>query len=613
MFDRQHPLLRLALVATLAATGVIVTAGGSSPASAAGGFESLASPQRIADTRPSGDTVDGLFEKTGPVGQGMTLQLQVAGRAGIPADADAAVLNVTVANSTRRGFITAYPCDQPQPNAANLNYAQGQIIANAVFAKLDPEGKTCLFTSSQTNLIVDATGSLPDGAFDALASPQRIADTRPTGETVDDLLQKSGPNAAGTALKVQVTGRAGVPDGAEVAVLNITVINPERRGFVTLYPCDQDLPLAANLNHDAGDVVANSVVARLDPSGATCVHTSARTNIVVDVTGTLPTETFVALDAPQRLAETRVGQDTADGIAEGIEFRRAGLTLELPVAGRVAIPDDASAVVLNITTLGSASNGFVTAHPRNSDRPNAANLNYAPGQVIANTVVAKLGGDGKVCLFTSSDVEMIVDVSGYLVGDAPVDDGTRCPLEIRPTDTFPSASYPVGQFQVPPGRYIKAATDGGVCDIDRRENAPPGRPVDFRETFATTGTFSGGQTIMDILPGDAYMAFEGSESCGLLVPYVPPTTPPSSFPSTFEQGDYVVGHHVAPGTYTANVGFGQICVALRVRHWEGFFSAEGVNGMIVERVERLSEGPVSITVQPSDLGVRFGGCVWNRS
>ncbi len=196
-------LFRIALSAALTGT-LLVGAASPTNASAAAEFDPLDAPQRIADTRPSGETIDGLFEKTGPRQGGTTLELQVAGRAGIDEDALAAVLNVTTTGATGRGFITIHPCDTRRPNSANLNYEAGQIIANAVIAKLDGDGKTCIYTSTTANVIVDATGSLPDGAFDPLASPQRIVDTRPSGETVDDQLQKIGPRPAESVTTIMV-------------------------------------------------------------------------------------------------------------------------------------------------------------------------------------------------------------------------------------------------------------------------------------------------------------------------------------------------------------------------------------------------------------------------
>jgi hypothetical protein len=46
--------------------------------------------------------------------------------------------------------------------------------------------------------------------------------------------------------------------------------------------------------------------------------------------------------------------------------------------------------------------------------PTASNLNYVVGQTIPNAVIAKLGTDGKVCLFTLADSHLVVDIEGWL-------------------------------------------------------------------------------------------------------------------------------------------------------------------------------------------------------
>jgi hypothetical protein len=71
------------------------------------------------------------------------------------------VLNLAVTGARAPGFITAYPCDQPRPNAANLNYQAGSTIPNAVIAKLAPDGTVCLFTLADTDLIADVNGYFP--------------------------------------------------------------------------------------------------------------------------------------------------------------------------------------------------------------------------------------------------------------------------------------------------------------------------------------------------------------------------------------------------------------------------------------------------------------------
>ncbi|MEO1058715.1 MAG: hypothetical protein AAFY28_17560, partial [Actinomycetota bacterium] len=86
------------------------------------------------------------------------LVVEVAGRAGVPVDAAAAMVNVAVVRPEDRGFVTAYPCDGDRPTASMLNYAADQTIANGATIKLSATGTLCVYTHRATDLIVDITG-----------------------------------------------------------------------------------------------------------------------------------------------------------------------------------------------------------------------------------------------------------------------------------------------------------------------------------------------------------------------------------------------------------------------------------------------------------------------
>ena len=60
---------------------------------------------------------------------GQTLEVQVTGLAGVPSDAVAVALNMTVAECESGGgcgFVTVYPCGRPRPEASNLNFRLGR-------------------------------------------------------------------------------------------------------------------------------------------------------------------------------------------------------------------------------------------------------------------------------------------------------------------------------------------------------------------------------------------------------------------------------------------------------------------------------------------------------
>ena len=114
-------------------------------------------PARLLETRANNRTVDGEAEGGGAIPSGDVVELSVAGRAGIPADAGAAVLNITAIRSDGPGFFTVFPCGT-QPNASSLNYAANTNTANEIVAKLSSSGEVCIFTSERTEMLVDATG-----------------------------------------------------------------------------------------------------------------------------------------------------------------------------------------------------------------------------------------------------------------------------------------------------------------------------------------------------------------------------------------------------------------------------------------------------------------------
>ena len=114
-------------------------------------------PARLLETRPGLTTVDGQFQGGGVVPRDSTLELTVNGRGGVPADAVAVVLNVTVTEPASSGFVTVFPCGGGRPLASNLNFVPGQTVPNMVISKVGA-GKVCLYSNETTHLVVDVSG-----------------------------------------------------------------------------------------------------------------------------------------------------------------------------------------------------------------------------------------------------------------------------------------------------------------------------------------------------------------------------------------------------------------------------------------------------------------------
>jgi hypothetical protein len=107
-------------------------------------------PVRIADTRLTAQTL----------GQGGTLVLQVGGNtAGVPSNASAVVLNVTVTNTTASSWLVAYPSTGTRPLASDLDWIAGKTIPNLAVATLGTTGAITFFNSAgSTDVVVDLAG-----------------------------------------------------------------------------------------------------------------------------------------------------------------------------------------------------------------------------------------------------------------------------------------------------------------------------------------------------------------------------------------------------------------------------------------------------------------------
>jgi hypothetical protein len=125
---------------------VIVDLDATYEASAHAHFSALV-PGRLADTRFTAKTVGG-----------HATEWTVVGDDAAPAGTIALSLNVAVTDPEGAGYLTVYPCGATMPWASNLNYANGQTISNHVTATIGVGGKICVYSSRDTNIVIDVEG-----------------------------------------------------------------------------------------------------------------------------------------------------------------------------------------------------------------------------------------------------------------------------------------------------------------------------------------------------------------------------------------------------------------------------------------------------------------------
>jgi hypothetical protein len=321
------------------------------------------------------------------------LTIQVAGVGGVPTTgALAATVNLTTANSAA-GYVTAYPCDKPQPPTSSVNPKSSTAVANLANVELSLSGTICVYTVAPTDLIVDVLGwwGTTGLAYNQL-SGVRLLDTRASGHL-----------AAGQTVTVQVAGNGGVPGGgATAATLNLTSANSDP-GFLTAYPCDQPRPGTSSVNPQAGTAVANLANVNLSAAGTVCIYAETATDLLVDVLGWWGAtgSTYDPIDATRGVDTRATGQ------------LAAGQVLTVQLAGTGGVPSvGATGVTVNLTTVNSDP-GFVVAYPCDQPRPGTSSVNPQPRAAVANLANVNLSAADTVCIYTETPTDLLIDVLGW--------------------------------------------------------------------------------------------------------------------------------------------------------------------------------------------------------
>jgi hypothetical protein len=253
-------------------------------------------------------------------------------------------------------------------------------------------------------------------------TPARLWDTRSGAgiATADRAFEGTGRLGAGSPFRLQIAGRGGVPTtGVTAVAINVTAIAPDAPSFVTVYPAVQSRPDASNLNLAPGRTLPNMVIVPLSASGEIDVFNAAgTTDLAIDVFGWFGGG-FTGL-TPARLWESRPGLATVDGTANATGRLGPNVAFTLQVTGRGGVPAaGVGAVAVNVTAIDPAAASFLTVYPAGQQRPNASNLNLAPGRTLPNMVIVPLSAAGQVEIFNAAGTtDVAVDVLGWFPSTA---------------------------------------------------------------------------------------------------------------------------------------------------------------------------------------------------
>lgn len=406
-------------------------------------------PQRLADTRPTSTGYGGFSNLNGD-----TIRVGVIGRAGVPSNATAAVLNVTIADSSSWSFVTVFPgaTGLPNPLTSSLNAdGPGRVIANLVHVKIGSDGAANIHRSAAMGLVIDLVGVYVP--VTAATKEGRLV-TRESGAwRVLDTRNTRPVNATETTT-VDVS-TAGVPLSASAVVVNITAViaNP---GFWSAFPDGQSFSGTSSLNLDAGGQTrAGQAIVNLVGTNRFKVYSDQGGHLLVDVVGyftgtseaTASTDGLYIPSSPSRVFDTRQIRSLTPWSGSTFEFSTGN-------GGGLSV----SAAVLNITATSPWTLGFVTAYPAGVPRPLSSNVNIsAVPQTIANHSIVRVSNRG-AALYTDGGAHLIADVAGWYLGTPSV---ASLPPPVNPVFN-PNAAVAVHVPKL--GVYVAVKSGGGSLD-----------------------------------------------------------------------------------------------------------------------------------------------------
>lgn len=294
---------------------------------------------------------------------------------------------------------------------------------------------------SMNNNFVDITRQVEATRFTGMV-PVRLADTRLMSDWYN-------PFDAGKILRVRIANTPGVPANVTAAALNVTAVGPSAGGFLTVYPCSVRTPNVSTVNFVVGRDVANSTIATLANDGYVCVYTSVAVDVIIDITGWFSTAGAASMTpaTPHRVADTRLA---------------IGDSRRLPAGGILTVETgepQASAVALNVTASGADAPGYLTVYPCGTP-PNVSTVNFVAREDRPNNAIVATGSGGVVCVFASTAVDVIVDVTSVFLPDGQLDYVPATPIRLLDTrlGTMTEAGGQIA-FGVPqPGMSTLAAS-----------------------------------------------------------------------------------------------------------------------------------------------------------
>lgn len=312
------------------------------------------------------------------------------------------VLNGTAVLARGGGFLNFFrnSVDADPDGNSSVNYDATGNIANSVVTPVGSDGKICVYSSAATDVLADIAGYIDPSellVFDIGLPTEgqaiRVYDTR------EDAAGKFSPNETFCFKPFQNSTEG------QAIFLNGTAVAADGVGFLNFFPKGATSAPDANsaINFVAGRNIANATTVTAGIGGEICIYASTGTHVIIDVVGGVEGAEFTPAKADlsaERILDTR---DLIDGPIRADES--------------ICVETDAfegEAVVLNGTAIRSTGIGYMNIYADGANPSANSIINFRSDANIANGAIVPAGDGGRVCVFSSAQSHVAIDVIGYL-------------------------------------------------------------------------------------------------------------------------------------------------------------------------------------------------------
>ena len=339
---------------------------------------------------------------------------------GIPGNAQAYSLNVTVVPSGPLDFLSIWPSDQAYPGVSTMNSSDGSTLANAAIVPAggDSGGSIRVVAGKPTDVIIDIDGYFaPPGSGSTFypVTQCRAVDTRASGGKTGLLGPPSLTSYGGRNFPI-ASSPCGVPATAQAFSLNFTVVPSGTLGFLSTWATGQTYPGVSTLNSTNGNMLSNAALVPSGTGGSVEVVAGNPTDMMIDVDGYFSSPVGGGLRfyplTPCRLADTRNGQGKTGAFGPPSLASNSNRDFPLLSAG-CNIPSNAQAYALNVTVVPPGTLRALMLWPTGQANPGLSTMTSASGGVMASASLMAAGTGGSITVNASNPTDLILDIFGY--------------------------------------------------------------------------------------------------------------------------------------------------------------------------------------------------------